>query len=403
MELLVSMAVLTLIMLVLLSITGTTQRIWKQTAQRIDSFRAARTGFESMTRRISQATLNTYWDYDDVTNPTRYVRKSELRFLCGRQTSGVPLLLADTGTIQHPTHAIFFQAPLGYSDPTNSTTYQGLGNLLNTFGYYIELASDTDATLPNIKRPDFLPSSISPRTRFRLMELLQPTELLNVYNLTCDPTKTSSVNATYGNKYSGATSADYQWFLGDGTDKDNWYPKQSHLVAENVIALFFLPKLSSADEIANGGDPSSASFGEYLLYGYTGGHGTNYYFMYNSAPNQWPMPTVPTGSCPIAVMMMANQLPPLVQVTMVALDEGSAARLEKLAGAAGQDQWTYLTTLASLGSRSTFAMPGNLNDKTATGFAQDLDKLTKALISLHLNYRVFSSEVSIRGAKWSSK
>ena len=53
------MAVLSLVMLVLLSITGTTQSIWKQTSQRIDSFQVARSGFESMTRRLSQATLNT--------------------------------------------------------------------------------------------------------------------------------------------------------------------------------------------------------------------------------------------------------------------------------------------------------------------------------------------------------
>lgn len=58
-ELMVSMAVLSLVMLVLLSITGTTQSIWKQTSQRIDSFQVARSGFESMTRRLSQATLNT--------------------------------------------------------------------------------------------------------------------------------------------------------------------------------------------------------------------------------------------------------------------------------------------------------------------------------------------------------
>ena len=78
-ELLISMSVLTVIMLLMVSIAGSTQRIWKQTSTRIDAFRATRTGFESMTRRISQATLNTYWDYNSTTAPTRYVRRSELR------------------------------------------------------------------------------------------------------------------------------------------------------------------------------------------------------------------------------------------------------------------------------------------------------------------------------------
>ena len=84
-ELLVAMAVLTLIMLVLVSITNSTSVIWRSTTSEVEQFRAARNAFESMTRRISQATLNTCWDYSylnfDVTKPqTTYASPVKFAF-----------------------------------------------------------------------------------------------------------------------------------------------------------------------------------------------------------------------------------------------------------------------------------------------------------------------------------
>ena len=340
-ELLVSMAVLSLIMLVLLSITGTTQRIWKQTAQRIDSFRAARTGFESITRHLSQATLNTYWDYDDANAPTRYVRRSELRFLSGT----IPDVAAALNGGVSPTHAVFFQSPLGFVADTKD--YTGMENLLNTFGYYVKVSSDKyDANDPHGTKPQFL--AIPDHTRFRLVQFSEPSENLALYSFT---------NGAPGYKQT-------DWFKTPLAVFSN-----SHVIADNVIALVFLPKLSAQEDAT----------GTSLAPGYT----------YNTAPNAWP-PAIPQPT-------PENQLPPLIQVTMVAIDEISAARLDSLCN---NDPAAMVN---KLGLGSLFQTAGSLSDATQAGYAKDLKTLTDTLQSLHLNYRVFSSEVSIRGAKWSKR
>jgi uncharacterized protein (TIGR02599 family) len=58
-ELAVSTAVLALLLLLLLSMVNQTDSVWRQTRGKIEQFREAREGFESMTRRLGQATLNT--------------------------------------------------------------------------------------------------------------------------------------------------------------------------------------------------------------------------------------------------------------------------------------------------------------------------------------------------------
>ena len=112
-ELLVSIALITLIALLLSSMTGATASTWRHTTARIEQFRSAETAYESITRRLSQATLNTYWDYDNPTAPKKYLRQSDLRFISGNMTAGPKKLLTAVGP-RRPTHGIFFQAPLGY-------------------------------------------------------------------------------------------------------------------------------------------------------------------------------------------------------------------------------------------------------------------------------------------------
>ena len=332
-ELLVSMAVLSLLMLVLVSLTEQTRKTWKQTSQRIDAFGPARVAFESVTRNLSQATLNTYWDYDSPTDPKRYVRRSELRFASGPSllTSGAPA----------PTHAVFFQAPLGYVEDGN---YRGMENLLNTCGYYVQLADDGNT------RPPFLNSLASPakRTRFRLMELLEPSENLTVF-------KHTSGEPGY------RASEWYTTPLATGS--------YSHVLADNVIALVMVPKDPPPWPQQPVSSPLAASYS------------------YSSAPVDWP----PTSTAP--QLKTDNQLPPLIEVTMVSIDEASAQRLQTL----GSDP------VETLGLRSLFADPGDLADPAQPGLAKDLKALETTLQSLKLTYRIFTSEVSIRGAKWSKE
>jgi uncharacterized protein (TIGR02599 family) len=82
-----------------------------------------------------------------------------------------------------------------------------------------------------------------------------------------------------------------------------------------------------------------------------------------------------------------NQLPPLVQVTMVAIDETSAARLSP--GTRGSAS----APVPDLGLNRLF--------KKSADFDEDLKTLGETLVERRLLYRVFTTHVSIRAAKWS--
>ncbi len=136
-ELLVAAAITSLLMVVLASMTDSAQRTWTYTNGKVEEFRSAREAFEAITRQLSQATLNTYWDYeypanasgqpDTTKSPTGYIRQSELRFI----VDGAASL---TGSNNTPTHAVFFQAPTGF---VSNLANRGLDKLLNTRGFYV--------------------------------------------------------------------------------------------------------------------------------------------------------------------------------------------------------------------------------------------------------------------------
>lgn len=327
-ELLVSMVVLSLLLLILLGIVNQTSDTWRYTVSKVEQFRGARDGFESMTRRLSQATLNTYWDYDPPppAAPQKYIRQSDLRFLAGGAA-----LVTEELVKPRPTHAVFFQAPLGFVDELE---FIGLENLINTWGYFVEFNSDLTS------RPRFLEDldpKLKERHRFRLMEMMQPSNKLNIYSLT------------------SGLSGDIK------TQKKTWItaPLTSaqppiHVLAENIIALVILPKLAAKE------DPSGIKLASDYNYDSTD-------LTKEGDPEVNPR----------------NQLPPLVQVTLVAIDEASAVRI-----ADGQvpPDW---------GLDGLF--------KNAANYQEDLGRLTAALSQQRLAYRVFTTHVSIQGAKWSRK
>jgi len=344
------MAVLALLLVVMASILNQTTTAWRSTRGKIEQFRQARDAFESMSRKISQSTLNTYWDYLDAGNatrtpansstfvPVRYARQSELRFISGPALAGTA-----TGSPPRPTHSIFFVAPLG---EVGNATYSGLQNLLNTWGYYVEYADDSNL------RPPFLENLEPPpkKYRFRLMEVMQPSEDMTLYKYT---TVTPNVPD------SGSTYAGKAWFT-DALDPSSAVPPSAtsppvHVLAENVIALVLLPKLA----------PQEDSTGTLLSPSYT----------YDS--------TVKRAT---AAINSKNQLPPVVQITMVAIDETSANRMTAADNADLQTE---------LGKRFTGS------DQSASQYADDLTKLEQYLVDKRINYRIFTTNVSIKGAKWS--
>ncbi|CAN5687440.1 hypothetical protein BH09VER1_BH09VER1_03690 [soil metagenome] len=330
-EMLVSMVILILLMGVIFSVINVTGKAWKSSSGKIEAFQASRAAFESMTRKIGQATLNTYYDYFDTNGnsavsatysgaPSYYGRQSELHFKAGKSCI--------TNQI---TQAVFFQTPAGET----GKTYEALNELLNACGYFIQFGSDA-STNSLSGRPAFLDGEGIPlRYRYRLMELSVPSENLKIYSGTSDPKA---------------------WYTAPLAQT----PPSARVLAENVVALVILPKKADWEEKKDdlAGLPRISPDYEYDTR--TAWSGT---------------------SQPIAM----NQLPPMVKVVMVAIDETSAKRWQ-----------SDLTTPPSLGLPSNiFTQPSQLE--------ADLKTLQSKLQAKNLNYRVFQTEIPLRTSRWTQQ
>ena len=400
-ELMVSTALIAVLMGLLLGTVDQTQRVWQRTTAKVGQFQASRAAFESMTRRLSQATLNTYWrayDTDITNNIAEYQlrRSSELQFISGSAsrifTSPNLASLNPSPTYAYPTHAVFFQAPTGYTETPAS--YLGLNSLLSTAGYFLEFGDDP-------QRPQSIPNANS-RFRMRLMELNAPSESVTIF------TRKPEINSADAQAYSTLHSIEPQ-VLDEAqkdyaglVDKDGksirnfvrpfWMKaalervapsgaggvprfRYAHPLAENIVALVILPKLAVKDRKV--GDTSAPDRLDSLAPN----------FEYDS----WRVmkSDVKKG---LANAARDNVLPPIVQVVMVAIDEPSAVRANFTAN--NPPKWTdglfqTVTTESDLS-----AQIGSL-EKALVG---DDTKLTN-----RVNYRIFSTDVVIRGSKWSTK
>jgi uncharacterized protein (TIGR02599 family) len=338
-EMLVASAILLIIFGVLFYLIQVSSGALKTSTTEVQAFQAARNAFESMTRNISLATLNNYYDYTDngVTlantpagstfQPTGYLLTSDLHFISG------PGLLTNPAQV---THAIFFQAPLGYSNNSDTATlnnYTMLDNMLNACGYFIEYSA--------VSTPSFLPGALS-HSRYQLMEFMQPTESLTVYNTTA-----------------GSQSASDTWFT---TDLGNPASTDVHPIASNIIALVIEPRNSSADSV-------SASSTAPIV-------GTGYAY------------DTRNGTVPAQI----NQLPPVVQIVMVAMDEASALKL-------GDTVMKNDVQTALSQPRQLFTTVGSTQALTDQALQADLQSLETNLTGDKINYAVFQTQVALRSAK----
>ena len=314
-ELLVAMAILSIMVVLMLGVLQSTSDTWRRNTDRTKAFAAARAAFESMTRSISAATLNTYQDYYDANRSNRvsgsltfvpdvYGRRSDLHF-----TTGTNLVTGQRGG------AIFMTVPFDYE--SNNTNDYSSGQL-NGIGYFVRFTT-------NSLRPAGVTNNPH---RYRLMQFLQPTEQLMVMNTTNTAWFTNNVNAN-----------------------TNIFP-----IADNVVAFAVLPKLS---------DRESTNAG--IL-------ATN--FSYDTRMT-WSSGAQPTNM---------HQLPPVVQVIMVVLDESSAKRIE--------NGPTEPTAALGFDPASVFTSPATLET--------DLGTISSNLSTKRLNYRIFRSEIPIRSAKWTT-
>ena len=144
-------------------------------------------------------------------------------------------------------------------------------------------------------------------------------------------------------------------YSGEGWFKDHLgagQPENVHVLAENVLALVILPMLPSEEAEPTDLAPD---------------------YEYDSAPGMWP-PSLPQAQT-------ENALPPLLQVTMVTLDETSGALLDTLA----TDPVTHL------------GLAGLFQD--ADKLEEDLATLGQTLRDNGLQHRVFQSALSLKSAR----
>jgi uncharacterized protein (TIGR02599 family) len=375
-EMLVSVAILFILMTIIFSIIQITGQAWKKTSQTTTSMQQARVAFERMTRNISQATLNTYYSYYyattgsvTATTPSFYMRQSELQFISGSApVNGSSFISSTVGDAAQITHAIFFQAPLGVVNAGDSASYGQLSNLLNACGYFVAYCQDP-------LRPTFLNSmSNQPQNeyRYRLMEFLQPSESLGIYTQGSIPSGGVTVPTWISNAIPNLTTSE------TATGTITVRP-----LANNIVALIIMPE-----------QYSGASTGAQVNTAPLSTQSTSY--NYDSA---YQASVVTTGT----QTLTGNQLPPLVKVVMVAIDEASAIKLAAVNGSA-----TSLST-PNLGQNSLFSDPTKLF--TNGSVKGDLDKFQDVLNAvpgniasnaIKLNYYIFQTDVLIRGAKWTN-
>lgn len=417
-ELLVSSTIIVLALVFLISTVDQTRRVVNNTTAKASQFQAARVAFESMTRNLSQATLNTYYDidFDANQNPTGYRRQSDLHFVVdkstGSNTPGSARILdkggsasannsAPGGDLRFPGHCVFFQAPLGLTSQLDTTSsnkkYRSLSNLLSVVGYYVEWNEDTSV-------PDFVRNNanIPKRFRYRLMQVIQPAELNMVYS-NSNYTDTSQVGLGVTTPSPNTDPRDWiQVALGQKALPSSGIPASSALngatansarvLAENVIGLIIVPKLSERER--TGADKLNDLTGT----------GCVYDSRPKAAYDNQKRVTADREAARNAGLngiqkIQAHQLPPILQVTMVAIDEDSAQKLQGQSST--PPDWmgglfeSYTTETAfneQLGTTRTIA---------PTSLAARLGNTDGSRPTPRMNYRIFTTDVIMRGSKWS--
>lgn len=416
-ELLVSTTLIAGIMLLLLGTVDQTQRVYQRSVSKTTQFQAARAAFDAMSRRLSQATLNTYWKAHEASIAQsadkaefKFRRQSDLQFVSGptkRFFEVNPSLANINSPISenYPGDSVFFSAPIGhteYVDPSPAKNpgkvklLRSLDSTLAACGYFVEFGDDP--AMPSVVRKSDPP--YPPRYRYRLMEMTVPAEDFNPYwrdDLGNAPTWDLNPRIFDEKKsyYGGLVDKDRQpiaafvrpyWMaqalirpsLSSGGNTVNRF-FYAHSIGENILALIVLPKLAVKDRVPTADTLELAPKYEF---------------------DSWRVLSGGTENDPVHTSVKLdnrardNLLPPIVQLTMVAIDEPSAIRMNlKMTG---KPKW--LDNLFHLG-------PQTQPPVTETEYIEDVGKLEKAIRDdkehPNIQYRIFTTDVIIRGSKWS--
>lgn len=324
-ETLVAAAVLILMLSLVFGAISGVSAVTRRATDKVSSFQSARAGFDILTSTLSQATINSYWDYVDASGnfltaanaagftPARYARQSELHFLIGNAGAGAFPGTLGTG------QAVCFQAPTGLAA---SASLRGLNKLLNIHGFFVQYGEVN--TLPSPPFP-----AAPPVYRYRLMQSVVESENFDVYD-------TNSGNAWLSGLVSEARTAP---------------------VADNVVYMIVWPRKSSADDAP--GDALTSDF------------------TYDSREGISADPQPDS----------AHQLPPVIQITLVALDEATAKRI-CVSGSAPAVLSEVFNDPYALFTQSSQAR-----------FEEDLAEMGRRMGARKLEYRVFTGQIPLRESK----
>jgi hypothetical protein len=203
------------------------------------------------------------------------------------------------------------------------------------------------------------------------MEMLQPTESLGVY-------------------FGGPND----WFVNNAVNTAA--NVNSRIVAENVIALVLLPELPPSQD--SSGPPGTALAPNYNYNSRVG--------LLAASDAEWPgaNPSFPvdsftaTSSSGTTSGTRHHQLPPLMHVVMIVIDEPSAIRL--------QGNSITVPTAINLAAINPPIFTSAANLATDIVSVQKICNATAGNLTsnkMPLNYRIFNSDVILRQAKWSNK
>lgn len=337
-ELLLSIGIFAIVLVAMGEMVNAVLHQMRIAEARFSQFQEAQAAFDSMTRRLSTCEINPYYDYQYPSGstsdiPTKYDLESDLHFVSGPASAGAKPLLTGIPGGSFVSHSVFFHGTYGITD---NTALNELNGLMNSWGYFIEFGDD------DAERAEFLNQGHAPtRYRFRLKELQVPAETLLTY--TAQLNKQTNANGLYN------------WFRNPITNK------KAHTLAENVVALIISPLLATPNSAIDEKDTDLAP---------------NYF--YDSRAYQH------SAASTNLMQRTRHQLPPLLRVTLVALDDASAQRLADKNGG----------NLPDLYPASLFT--------DATKYEQDLATLEENLTDQNLQYRIFSTTIRLRNSKWTS-
>jgi uncharacterized protein (TIGR02599 family) len=303
---------------------------------RVGQFRDAQAAFESMSLRLAGCDISPYYDYE-------FQNQNRDTVPIGYELQSDLHLVS--GPAKRGVQPLFASGAYsghaiffhGTYGRTEERTWKGLGNLLNGWGYFVEFGDDRAARAAFLNGEGNAP----PRYRFRLKELQVPAEQVG----------------TYAAKLSTESAKDkiFAWFRGGATQ-----PEHVSAVAENIVTLVVMPLVPPGSKDVNGSSLNPHALAP-----------AYYYDTRNYQHAKTPQ-----------AELTRHRLPPILRFTLVAVDEVSAQRLQERHGASEPD----------LGLDALFV--------DASKYDQDIHALEDALERQEMNYRVFTTTVRLRNARW---